>query len=725
VTGLEPTRGGSVTDSHLVRRARITVPRLGPAGLPTGRWSKWLVLLLWMGIIGVAGPLSGKLPGAMKNDQISYLPRDSQSTRVLELEKKFQDQNVSAAVISYEHAGGVTADDLARASRDAKALASFDGVIGEVGEPIPAPDGAELLVVVPMHSEDPNIGTRIAKIRELVTVDGADGASGLTVHVGGPAGVAADLYSVFDKIDGPLLAATAFVVVVVLVLTYRSPLLWLVPLVSAFVALTVAQAAVYLFAHYGGLAVNGLSQGILTVLTFGAGTDYALLLVARYREELRRHRNKRTAMAFAVRQAAPTIIASAATVIVSMLCLLFSTLNSDRALGPVTALGVFAAVCVMITLLPTLLVIAPRAIFWPRVPRYAEVADEGHGVWARLGGLVSRRYRPIWVATALLLLLLAALGLPGLKADGLSTADSFVSRPDSVLGQEAIGRHFPAGSGNPAIVIARAPAADSITTALKATPGVSGVSQPLTKDGYARFEVTLAAQPNSEQAYDIVRQMRTSLAAVPAAEAAVGGFDAVSVDVQAAAHHDRYVVIPVVFGVVLVILMALLRAGLAALLLTLTVVLSFGAALGTSWLVFHHAFGFAGTDVSYPLFSFIFLVALAIDYNIFLMTRAREESLRLGTRAGVTRALAVTGGVITSAGLVLAATFAVLAVLPLVSLVELGFTVAFGVLLDTFIVRSLLVPALVFHLGDAVWWPVGLNRRAAARRTHEAKHGAA
>jgi putative drug exporter of the RND superfamily len=477
-----------------------------------------------------------------------------------------------------------------------------------------------------------------------------------------------------------------------------------------FVALTAAQAVIYLLARDGTLTVNGQSAFILTVLVFGAGTDYALLLTARYREELRRHGDRHQAMAVALGRAAPAIIASAATVILSLLCLLVAELSSTRSLGPVMAIGIAVGLGAMLTLLPALLVIFGRWVFWPQRPTLGSPEPTEHGLWARIGRRVAVRPRIVWVVTAVVLGVMA-LGLAGLEADGLQSRDSFRTQPESVVGEEVLARHFPAGEGNPVQVVGNAGAAAQLHAAVAGTQGVTAVKPPVVGGGLAYLEGTLVTPSDSQASYALVDRLRDSVHAIPGAQARVGGGSAVNLDVQRASRHDTNLVVPLVLVVVLVILGLLLRAVVAPVLLVATVVLSFAAALGVSALAFDHLFGFAGADPSLPLWTFVFLVALGIDYNLFLMTRVHEEARRHGTRRGALLGLAATGGVITSAGIVLAGTFAALGTLPPVFVTEIGFAVAFGVLLDTFVVRSVLVTALTLDVGRHMWWPSRLTRK--------------
>jgi RND superfamily putative drug exporter len=668
-----------------------------------------MVLVLWVAILAVAGPLAGKLMGAEKNDAQAWLPAQAESTRVLALQSQFLSPNVFPAVVVYDRPGGLTAADRAKATADAGRFRSVAGVVpGQVQGPFTARDGQAIQTVVPVDLGTDGWNKAGPAVDSLRAIAGASG-QGLTVHITGPLGTAADSAKSFKGIDSTLLFATLGVVIVLLLFTYRSPVLWLFPVISAGVALTVAQALIYLFAAHAGLTVNAQSAGILDVLVFGAGTDYALLLTARYREELRRHEDRHEAMAVALRRAGPAVVASGGTVIVSLLALTVAELNSTKGMGPVLAIGVAVALLSMMTLLPALLVITGRWVFWPVRPAFGSAEPTSRGLWARIGNGIAARPRIVWVTTALVLGAMA-LGMTGLKATGLTNAQSFRGHPDSVIGQTVLEQHFPGGGGQPVVIIGRDGSGAQLAAAARSVPGLTAVTPPATRAGHAYLEGTLTAAPDSPAAYTTIDKVRAAMHAVPGADALVGGNTAINLDVQRAAAHDRNLIIPVVLVVVFIILALLLRAVIAPLMLVATVVLSFAATLGVSALVFDHAFGFGGADTSFPLFAFVFLVALGIDYNIFLMTRVREEAIRHGTRRGALNGLAATGGVITSAGLVLAGTFAVLATLPVTFLTELGFAVAFGVLLDTIVVRSVLVTALNLDLGRWLWWPSRLAR---------------
>ncbi len=678
------------------------------AALPCGRRTKYLVVVFWIVVIALTGSLAGKLQGAEKNDASSYLPASADSTQELNLQAKFTSKNLNPAVVVYQRQSGITPADLRRAAADARRFAALPAVAGRVAGPIPSADHRAIETIV---GSDLGYKSNIEGFVTGLRATASAGNPGMSVYVTGPAATASDELKIFKGIDSTLLYATLAVVIVLLLLTYRSPTLWLLPIVSAGVALTVAEAVIYVLTQHG-LTVNGQSGGILVVLVLGAGTDYALLLVARYREELRTHTDRHEAMAEALRRAGPAIIASGATVIVSMLCLLVAESADISGLGPVAAIGIAVGLLAMITLLPALLVICGRWIFWPVRPKYGSAEPTQGGFWARIGQRIAVRPRVVWSVTAVLLAC-ATLGLIGFKIGPLTTAQSFRGSPASVAGEQVLARHFPAGAGEPVAVIGNASAAAPLRAALAGTPGIAAIAPPQVKDGLVYLQGTLGSKPDSQAAYATIDLVRANVGAVPGADAKVGGASAINLDVERYATHDRNVIIPLVLLVVLIILALLLRAIVAPLILVGTVVLSFGAALGLSALAFRYLFGFAGADTSMPLFAFVFLVALGIDYNIFLMTRVREESARSGTRRGALTGLAATGGVITSAGLVLAGTFAMLGTLPLVTFTEIGFTVALGVLLDTIIVRSVLVTALNLDIGRHMWWPSRLASRSA------------
>ena len=704
-----------------------------PAAPPENRrrinWKRVLapavvVVLGLLVLAPIAGNLSGKLSSITENDQAAFLPDSAESTRSLDLETRFAGAQDIPALLVWERPGGLAEDDLAAVEEAVSRVNAVEGVAGPASPLIPSEDGEAVQVVLPLPGDNTAFETLPAIVEDVTAAATVDG---LPSYVTGPGGQFADFAAAFEGIDTNLLFTTVGVVLIILLLIYRSGV-FLPVLISAGIALTLAQAVVYLMADAGILTVDGQSQGILPVLVLGASTDYALLLISRFKEELHREDSWTVAMRSALRGAFPPVIASGATVILGLLCLLLSDLNSNKSLGPVGAIGIACSVLAMTVLLPALLMVFGRYWFWPFVPRHDDVVSYETGFWGRVAALVGRRARLVWVTTTLVLVG-AALFATQLDAEGLTTAESFTTEVDSVVGQEVLAQHYPAGSGVPISVIGNEPDADRLVDVVAGTSGVAaaaltadgppdpatGVPSGPTKvvDGKVQVQAVLAVASDSPEAEDTVERLRTEVDQI-GTDVLVGGGTAVVLDIKTESARDNRVIIPAILLVIFLVLALLLRAVVAPLLLVLTVVLSFLATLGVCALVFDNVFGFAGADPSFPLFAFVFLVALGIDYNIFLMTRVREEARLHGTQRGTLKGLAVTGGVITSAGVVLAATFSALGVLPLVPFAELGFAVAFGVLLDTLIVRSLLVPALVHQLDDKVWWPFGLRRSTAA-----------
>jgi RND superfamily putative drug exporter len=691
-----------------------------------------LLIIIWLGVGGWLGAVGGKLGDVVKSGAATYLPHNAESSQVTRLNKGFGEPDTMPALVVYARdAGTLTGTDRARIGREVDAIARTLGsaLAGAPIGPQVSEDGRAAEVIVPFAGTDENkITPYVSKLRALVS-----GGDGLTVHVTGPAGAQADLKDALGAIDLMLVLVTAVVILAILVVVYRSPLLPLLVLIVAGLALGATQGIIYLLVRHGVLTLGSEVQGILNVLVLGAATDYALLLVSRYREELRRHANRFDAMRVAWRRSLGPIVASGGTVVLGLLCLLISELGLNRDLGPAGAIGISCALIAMITLMPAILVLFGRAAFWPRRPRHGSPQAELSGAWSKVAGFVERRPRRVWMGTALLLAILAA-GVSQLNPIGIAQNDMITKHPvESVLGQHELDRHFPAGSGSPAFVIT---ASNRLTDVSRTASRIGGVASatpyagptaepgsaaiPIEVGGLSRVDLTLDSAPDSARSIATLRRVRSELATIPGADAKVGGYTAIVVDFNDAAARDRKVM-PVVLAVVCLIVGLLLRSLVAPILLIATVVLSYLAAIGVSAVVFRHAFGFPSVDSTFPLHAFVFLVALGIDYNIFLMTRVREEARRVGPRRGVVVGLAVTGGVITSAGIVLAATFAALAVIPLVLLIELAFTVAFGVLLDTFVVRSLLVPALAIDVGRAMWWPGRLSRKW--QPAHEARTG--
>ncbi len=730
--------------------------------MTSSRPSRWLrigipalLVLIWLVGGSIGGPYFGKIDEVATNDQSSFLPSSAEGTQVQERLGKFLGEESIPAVVVVSSPDTLTADQLAQLQTLADDIAAVEGV-GEVSPPIPADDGEAVQIFVPIDATG-EVSDVVAEVRTVVADEVGDGLEG---WVTGPAGFTADLVKGFLGIDGILLLTALGAVFVILVVVYRSPLLPILVLLTSTFALCVALLTVWWLAKAGIFLLNGQVQGILFILVIGAATDYALLYVARFREAIGSGKTRWPATVQAWKGSFEPIIASGGTVIAGLLCLLLSDLASNRALGPIASIGIAFAVLSALTFLPALLALFGRAAFWPFIPKDAGVvlperfdadpakAMDSHpvrGIWARQARFVARRARPVWIVCTIVLLAASA-GVLQLKADGVPASDLVLGASEARDGQAALAAHFPAGSGSPVYVIVPETDLGDALAILEGSDGIDGIAiastdsptgqagivtqdgepvvsaqgppgtvapEPTVSAGDVMLIGTLGDAADSLAAEDTVRELRASYAdAVP--DALVGGSTALDVDTNDTSIRDRTVIIPVILFVILVILMLLLRAILAPVLLILSVVVSFGAALGVSALVFDNVFGFPGADPAVPLYGFVFLVALGVDYNIFLMSRVREESRVHGTRAGILRGLIATGGVITSAGLVLAATFAALGVIPILFLVQLAFIVAFGVLLDTFVVRSLLVPAVTYDIGRAIWWPSRLARTDAA-----------
>jgi putative drug exporter of the RND superfamily len=818
---------------------------------PAGTTAKWVVFAVWLvGIVIAAGPanLPGKFSDAENNESTSFLPGDAESTKALQAAEELQGGELAPAVIVYRREAGLTPADRERIVEDVRRLTEerYPGVVadgataaagGEAGGaqegpaagageapeggatgqaegcagptmPIPGQPGDYAPFVGPICSEDGKAAIVTAYLKGEGEADRildpvefwrdtvSDPGGGLEVKITGGAGYAADAIEVFESINGTLLLAAVSLVIFLLILIYRSPIFLFIPLAAIVFAEMLARSVGYGLSELG-VTINGQSSAIMSILVLGAGTDYALLIVARYREELHHTLDRHEAMRAAMASAGPAVFASAATVIAALLCLSIAKVNGTSGMGPIVAMGVACAALSMLTLLPALLTIFGRRAFWPFVPhtprwelakelpaarlgrrivegsrvgsllptigaalvvavllplvllnaalrglvalvsagrlhfpslivgpldrrvfkpyevrrtKHEHLADATHGFWKRVGDRVAARPVRVLTGSAAVLLVLCA-GLAFFSTD-LTTNDSYRTEVESVEGQDLLSQSFPSGATAPTDVIVPDPGAvPAVTRAVEGAEGVESVSQPVAQgERGVLVQATLEPEPYSTDAFDLVEPIRDA-ADEAAPGTLVGGASAVEFDVREAAAWDSTVIPPIVLVVVFLILVLLLRAVVAPLILIGTVIVSFLAALGVGYFVFDTIFDFPGSDPSLPLFAFVFLVALGVDYNIFLMARAREETLKHGTREGMLRALAVTGGVITSAGIVLAGTFSVLAVLPLVFLTEIGFVVAFGVLLDTFLVRSVLVPAIVLKLGPGVWWPSKLAKR--------------
>ncbi|MFT2818008.1 MMPL family transporter [Leifsonia sp. A12D58] len=712
-----------------------------PSRVPT--WLRVLIptvlILVWFVMFGAGGASFGKISDVSSNDAAQQLPASADATKVQALESEFRGGDTLPGILIFESENRLTDADTTAINETVTALSTLNGVVTDSVSPvIISDDGKAAEVFLPLDSEIKPADT-VEEIRAYLDAHHIDG---VTTYVTGPAGLIADLTGAFAGIDGILLLTALGAVFIILIIVYRSPLLPLIVLGTSLAALCASVLVVVSLAQAGVITLTGQTQGILFILVIGAATDYSLLYVSRFREALRDNERKWDATWVALRGGFEPIVASGGTVIVALLCLLFSDLNSNKSLGPVAAIGIVFALLSALTLLPALLLWAGRTAFWPIRPKFGSVHPDltgpgARGVWPKVARLISKRARLVWIASTLLLVV-ASIGVFQFKADGVSQSDFVLGTSEARDGQAVLSEHFPGGSGTPAIVIGPESELQQMADILLASDGVDSVSviaadsvsgsAPVTTEGLqpvgppgtpaaeptvvnndVMLQATLTDAGDSTAAENTVRDLRTELSALDES-ILVGGTTAIAVDSNDTAIHDRNLIIPIILGVILIILMLLLRSILAPVLLVATVVLSFAAALGVSAWVFNGVLGFPGADPVVPLFGFVFLVALGIDYNIFLMSRVREESILHGTREGILRGLVATGGVITSAGIVLAATFAALGVLPILFLAQLAFIVAFGVLLDTFLVRSLLVPALAYDIGPKIWWPSKLSK---------------
>lgn len=757
--------------------------------LPAGRRSKWIVFAAWLLLLfGIsAAQLPTKFEEIQKNDSASFLPGDAESTKALEAVEEIQGAENVTIVAVYRREGGLTAADRRRIEAD---RAELDALRLRATKPFQEPrfseDGtsALLLADIATDGESDTILDPVEEVRDRIS----DPGGGLEVKVTGSAGFSADAIKVFENINGTLLLAAVALVFLLLAAIYRSPLFLWIPLLTVGVAEVVSRGLGWAASELLGITVNGQSSSIMSILVLGAGTDYALLVVARYREELRHVQDKHVALSRALHASRPAVIASALTVVLALACLGVAEIEGTAGMGPLGALGVLTAMLAMLSLLPAMLALFGRRAFWPFVPygpdgaeapdaspppshlaprigfaiamllnalvlvgvlaaagvpapltlaaiviaavvlrvaggpfgerfrriehRFSDEAgevDATHGRWRQWGEWIARRPRSVWIVTTLLLAVLS-LGLLNYST-GLTQGNSFRGEVESVEGQKLLSKAFASGDNAPTdIVVPQGASVAEVRRAARQVDGVASVKVVADGPPGTYLQAALELDPYSTEAYDVIPRLRTAVQEAGGSGVLVGGTTAIERDLRSAAVRDNRKIIPLILLVVFVVLIVLLRAIAAPILLMATVVLSFAAAMGVSYVVFDLVWGFPGSDPSLPLFAFVFLVALGIDYNIFLMARVREEAQRHGTRQGMLRGLAVTGGVITSAGIVLAGTFAVLGVLPLVFLTEIGFAVAFGVLLDTFVVRSTLVPALVLDIGSKVWWPSRLAR---------------
>lgn len=689
-----------------------------------------VLVIVWFAAAGIGGPYFGKIADVSSNDPVTFLPESADSTKVNEALPTYRDQQTIPVIAVFEtDSGQLTPAQVSSLQDSAAQLQTVDGVQAGVSPAIVSDDKQAALITIPV-STDGDFQEVLPLIR--TTLDSAEVPS---YKLTGPAAFTGDLQAAFEGIDSTLLLVALSVVFVILLIVYRSPFLPFIVLFTAVAALSAAILIVYYLAKADVIVLNGQVQGILFILVIGAATDYSLLYIARYREELANYKHSFTAALRALRVSLEPVLAAGGTVIIGLLCLLLSDLGSTKALGPVGAIAISLAMLAALTLLPAVLGLVGRRVFWPRIPRYgatkgSHTYEVQHPVWNKIGSFVSKRPRPIWIVTTAVLLV-ACVGVFQLKADGISQSDLIVGASEARDGQAVLDKHFPSGLGAPAYVLAPAKQQQLVGEQLVSDAGVDSVAitarnspsgvKPLGPAGQAPafqaatpkviddkvlLQVTLTDAPDSDAATDTIVRLRSNVES----SALIGGATAAQYDTNQSALRDQRVLIPVILVAITVVLMVLLRAVIAPIILLATTLVSFGATLGIAAILFNTVWNFPGSDPGVVIFGFVFLVALGIDYNIFLMTRVREETLRLGLQKGTIKALVVTGGVITSAGIVLAATFAALAVIPILFLLQLAFIVAFGVLLDTIIVRSLLVPALTLEIGPKMWWPTKTKR---------------
>ncbi|WP_431812873.1 MMPL family transporter [Kocuria sp. cx-455] len=722
-----------------------------PSGRKPGavRWIIPIVLVLaWLGVMGVGGPVFGKISDVVSNSQADFLPVDAQATEVQDRIGAFSDSEGIPAIIVAESEAEISDAQLRDVGEATQGLTDIDQVT-QVSPPIPSEDGQAVEIIALVDAES-DTATVVEEIRAELA---SDAVAGLDVAVTGPAGLVADLSGAFAGIDGLLLLVALIAVLVILVLVYRSPILPILVLLTSLAALCGAILTVYWMAKEEFITLSGQTQGILSIIVIGAATDYGLLYTARFREALHHTTSRWHATRVAWKGTFPAVLASGTTVIAGLLCLLLSMLESNRALGPVTAIGVVFAILAGLTLLPALLTIFGRVAMWPRIPKvenmppaHQQANDLEHkkGLWPAVARLVDRKSRAVWIVCAVALGI-AAVGASQLDAGGVPESEFVLGESEARDGLAIIDRHFPGGAGDPAYVLASKDKAQDVAQQLADDDGVASVAfnaqdspsgtlpypappagpladaQPTVDDGQVLIQATLADNTDSAAAQETVQRLRDDLAGADP-DVLVGGTTAVQVDTIAAAERDRALIIPIVLAVILVILILLLRSFLMPLLLVVTTVVSYLSALGVATGIFV-LFDINQADPTVPLFGFVFLVALGIDYNIFLMSRVREEVVQIGHRKGVLVGLVTTGGVITAAGVVLAATFAALAVLPILFLVQLAVVVAIGVLMDTVIVRSLLVPALALDIGPKSWWPSRIGTPGKHRKMEMATDG--
>lgn len=686
----------------------------------TSARTSWIVLVV--AFAGVAALFALGSSSSAETAPTNGLPDSAESVQVSKILETFPDADTTSALLVFAADDGQALNPETVAAIQQKAFGDLVDLTpdGFIPPPQVSEDGTVALLVVPLEPET-DVAAQTARAEEIRAL-AADGLDGVRTYLTGPEGFEVDIAAVFDGADFTLLLTTVIVVAVLLLITYRSPWLWLVPLIVIGTADASAGIVARRVAEAVGVQLDASITGILSVLVFGAGTNYALLLIARYRDELRLAEDRREAMRRAVRGAGPAIIASGSTVALALATLLLGELSGNRALGLACAVGVVVAMVFALIVLPAALVLFGRWLFWPYIPRFGSPDAISRSPWGKLGRGVSRRPVVVAITGAVVLGALAS-GLFFVQT-GLSQNDRFLQKPDAVKGQEVLAEAFSAGATSPATVVAKPADAEAVVEAATGLEGVDSARIVEATTDWARIDVTLNASAETPEAFAAIERMRADFDGIGSSQTLVGGLDAQALDVAGAQQRDQSLIIPLILVLVFIVLVILLRALLAPVLLLLAVVASFFSAVGAAWWLFQTPlFAFPAIDTNVLLFSFLFLVALGVDYSIFLVTRAQEESRTLGTTQGMIRALAATGAVITSAGILLAAVFAVLGVLPLITLTQIGIIVCIGVLIDTLLVRTVIVPAMAFIAGDRFWWPRKprvTDAEAAAHRTPDA-----
>ncbi|WP_459610637.1 MMPL family transporter [Corynebacterium urogenitale] len=647
---------------------------------------RWLALILIL-LAGVGiGIGAAEKPAA----STATLPDGADSKVVAEALEQRPGDDAQAAIIFLKSSSG-----------DKLQLSELQGIAKDAGgRLIPNEDGSA--AIIPIEIPNEGLQENSDKVLEMRDDIAAQVPDGVESYITGPAAVEADLSAVFSGANFLLLGVTALIVAILLIVTYRSPILWIIPLLVIGVADRLAQTAFT-------WVLDALSQtwdesvaGILSVLVFGAGTNYALLLISRYRDELNRHESRFEAMAAAWGPTVKTVSMSALTVVLGVACLMLSAVPNTRGLGLGSIVGILIALLFGAFVLPGVLVLFGRWIFWPRKPQVGDKTE--HKLWDRVGNVV--RKRPAAVAVVSLVVLgISCLGALN-SHTGLTQSDQFIDTPESISSAELLEEKFPGQDATPANVITKD--ADALASYLEKNGALVQPAEPA-----GEWEVLNVSGPDTAE-------LRALIADSEFDDAKVGGQDAQLYDQEENSGSDRMIIFPAVLALVFVALVAVLRSFLAPLIMVMSVLLTNVAALGLGWWISKYIFGFEAFADTTPLYAFVFLVALGIDYTIFLITRAREEAKEVGTKEGVLRSLSATGGVITSAGILLAAVFAALGVLPLVVLAQVGIVIFIGVLLDTLIVRTVLIPAIVQLLGERFWWPAHPDKFAGKKAKAEA-----